>query len=241
MPPLTERLRGRVGREKGIESPLLNVRTEVRDEVRRQMQTLSAEIMAEMRRLLEEKIGEEGITTLKGDPGYTPVKDVDYRDGKDAEPAYTPQPDIDYPSLPFVKSLIKETTAKELRGKKGKDGSPDTPDRVVEKVNKSKKKIKPEQIEGLIDNYQAISRKKGGGGGGMGEPQHEQKSVNSSTTTFTTTHPIAAKGRAAWFYYQGQNLLWGTHYTVSASDRKTITLTFTPSDDTFIDCTYIRG
>jgi len=131
-------------------------------------------------------------------------------------------------------------------GKDGKDGSPDTPDQVVEKVNKADKKILLTAIDGLVKELDVIKRtvrERGGGGssggGGMGQPQHETKSVSSASTTVTTTTPISAGGRALWVYYQGQFLVYGTHYTVGA-DKKTLTLLFTPQDSTSIDITYIR-
>ncbi len=144
--------------------------------------------------------------------GRTPVKGVDYFDGKN--------------------------------GINGKDGSPDTPDQVVEKVNKAKKKITQSSIEGLDKTFAVINRsirEKGGGsgGGGMGNVQHESKSLTSASTSVTTNYKIAGNGYAIWAYYQGQLVVRGNHYTV-ASDLKTLNLTFTPQDGTFIDLVYIR-
>lgn len=122
-------------------------------------------------------------------------------------------------------------------GPKGTDGSPDTPTQVVEKVNKVGG-VKMSAIEGLSETIKAV-KKAGGGksGGGMGNVQHETKPVSSGTTNVSTTYPVAADGRAAWLYYQGQFLVYGTHYTIAGS---TITLTFDKVDGTFIDITYIR-
>lgn len=74
-------------------------------------------------------------------------------------------------------------------------------------------------------------------GGGMGNAQHETKNVSSATTSVSLSSDVAASGRAIWASYQGQFLVYGTHYTISG---KTMTLLFTPQDDTFIDITYIR-
>lgn len=123
-------------------------------------------------------------------------------------------------------------------GLKGSDGSPDTPEEVVGKVNKVGG-VKMSAIEGLPEAIKAA--KKGGGGksgGGMGNVQHETKPVSSATTSVNTTYPVAAGGRAAWLYYQGQFLVYGTHYTIAGN---TITLDFDKVDGTFLDITYIRG
>jgi len=132
------------------------------------------------------------------------------------------------------------------KGEKGDDGSSDTPDAIVEKVNISRKKIPLQKISGLSELISEMKRairvKKGGGGGGggMGQPQHETFSVSSATTTITTQYPIAANGRAVWGYYQSANIMYGEHYTVGGN-RRTLTLQFTPQDDTKIDLIYIRG
>lgn len=124
-------------------------------------------------------------------------------------------------------------------GEPGKDGSPDTPDDVVEKVNTAGKKVKLSAIEGLSEELRKARRENGGkSGGGMGNPQHETYPVGSSTTTVTLSYPVAANGRAAWVYYQGQWLVYGTHYTISG---KTLSLLLTATDGTYIDLLYIRG
>ena len=122
-------------------------------------------------------------------------------------------------------------------GDKGADGSPDTAEQVVAKVNKAGG-VKMSAIEGLPEAIRS-AKKAGGGksGGGMGNVQHETKAISSGTTTVNTTYPVAAGGRAAWLYYQGQFLVYGTHYTIAGS---TITLTFDKVDGTYLDITYIR-
>ena len=94
-------------------------------------------------------------------------------------------------------------------------------------------------IDGLEDELKKA--KKGGGGksgGGMGNVYHETKAISSGTTSITTTYPVAANGRACWLFYQGQFLVYGTHYTVSGN---VFTLTFDKIDSTYLDLTYIRG
>lgn len=123
------------------------------------------------------------------------------------------------------------------QGPKGNDGSPDTAEQVVAKVNKAGG-VKMSAIEGLPETIKAVKKASGGkSGGGMGNIQHETKPISAATTTVNTTYPVAAGGRAAWLYYQGQFLVYGTHYTIAG---KTITLTFDKVDGTFLDITYIR-
>lgn len=45
---------------------------------------------------LESLKGEPGSPGEKGDPGYTPVKGVDYFDGQDGDDGYTPVKGVDY-------------------------------------------------------------------------------------------------------------------------------------------------
>lgn len=124
-------------------------------------------------------------------------------------------------------------------GENGKDGSPDTPDQVVEKVNTAGKKVKLSAIEGLSEELRKVRRENVGKiGGGMGNPQHETHAVGSGTTAITLSYPVAANGRAIWPHYQGQWLVYGTHYTVSG---RSMSLLFTPTDGTYIDVLYTRG
>jgi len=53
------------------------------------------------------------------------------------------------------------------------------------------------------------------------------------------TNNVAAGGRAIWAYYQGQFLVYGTHYTVNGN---VLILTIDNLvDNTYLDITYIRG
>ncbi len=171
---------------------------------------------------------------IRGEPGYTPIKGVDYFDGK------TPTKDE-------LTSLIKPMIPAPVKGDKGDDGSPDSPEEIVGKINKSERLIDFKMISGLnewVNKVQQIVREKkgggSGGGGGMGAFQSELKNVSSATTTISTTYAIAGNGQVLWLSYNGQALHRGTDYTVG-SDRKTITLLFTPTDSTVIQVDYIRG
>ena len=50
----------------------------MKDMVREEVEHFKGEIMEELRRIMNDKIGEEGITTLKGERGYTPQREIDY-------------------------------------------------------------------------------------------------------------------------------------------------------------------
>lgn len=123
------------------------------------------------------------------------------------------------------------------KGEKGADGSPDTPEQVAEKVNKAGG-VKISAITGLSDELRKAKRDTGGGkGGGMGNTQHETYPLSASSTSITLNYSPANDGRAIWFHYQGQYMVYGTHYTVSG---RTVTLLFTPTDGTYADILYIR-
>lgn len=126
-------------------------------------------------------------------------------------------------------------------GKDGEDGSPDTAEQVVAKLNSMPGKVNLNVIAGLSQRLEHLAktiRDAGGkGGGGQGNVQHETKAVNSGTTSVTTSYNVGGGGYAIWAYYQGQLVMRGTHYTVSG---KTVTLLFTPQDNTYIDIIYIR-
>lgn len=124
-----------------------------------------------------------------------------------------------------------------IQGNKGADGSPDTAEQVVNKVNKAGG-VKMTAIDGLTETIKAVKKAGGGKGGGMGNVQHETKAVGSGTTSVSLTYNVSAQGRAIWVYYQGQFLVYGTHYTVSGG---TVALLFTPVDSTYLDITYIRA
>lgn len=175
------------------------------------------------------------ITGIKGDDGHTPTK---------AELVALIKPLIPKPKegktpsdaklLSLIKPLIPEATP-------GAPGSPDTPEQVAAKIRKAGLSIK--DISGLSEALRNIasSYRKGGskGGGGMGAVQHETVAVSSATTSISTSYKIAGNGYALWAHYQGQLIMRGAHYTVSA-DQKTIPLLFTPQDGTSIDLIYHR-
>ena len=143
---------------------------------------------------------------------------------------------------------LKEETVNEIqrifsdverfKGEKGDPGIPgekgDTGDSV--KLEDILEEIKPE-LTRIREEIKKVASQKPQGGGGMGNLQHESKSVSSGTTSVNTTYTVAGGGYAIWAYYQGQLIMRGVHYTVSG---KTITLLFTPEDNTTIDVIYHR-
>lgn len=219
------------------------------NEIQSKFDNFTKEVMADVSKWTKElqKRAENYIETrrieIKGDDGYTPVKGIDYEDGKDG---YTPKKGVDYfdgkpGEMPKVDyDGIYRTILTRIGDIK------DKAEEIVSKINNSKEKILISSIKGLQEELEGIKRAireggkgKGQSGGGMGNTQHESKAISSATTSVVTSYPISANGFALWAYYQGQMIARGVGYTVS-TDRKTINLLFTPIDNTYIDLIYIR-
>lgn len=120
----------------------------------------------------------------------------------------------------------------------------DSGEKIAEKLNATTESVDMSVIKGLRDVVEKIkrevSKKTSGGGGGMGNIQHETKNTSSATTTVTTNYPISNGGYGIiGAYYQSAFIVRGEHYTVGG-DRKTLTLLFTPEDNTKIDLVYVR-
>lgn len=220
MPPLKERLKG----------------TFPRSEVIRLWENFKPELVQEMRRLIEEMSGENGVLTLKGDRGHSPKKGVDYftpkevaqlkkelkgKPGRPGLDGYNPNPkeiaEVVLNQLPKVKEF--------------------TGDVLVEKINTAGKKIKLEQVENLKEAIQSVSRRKGGGGGGSGNWITDNSTGDGSTTAFTLTSNVASGGTAIMVLLNGQVQERTTHYTVSG---KTVTFTTAPENNMAIHFWYIR-
>lgn len=112
--------------------------------------------------------GEPGYTPIKGidyDDGYTPIKDVDYFDGSDG---YSPIPGVDFevPDEKKIYNSLLEQIPEPIqgeRGKAGKDGSPDSPEQIIDKVNTLEGVLEPKVLKGYFsidDVVQTIKKNK---------------------------------------------------------------------------------
>lgn len=229
-------------------------RKQIRETVIQEVQKFKDEMMVEMKEMMKEVLGQEGFNALKGDRGFTPTKGVDYftsEELKVIKEEIRPQKGKDYfdglsgrdglhgknPSFVELRKMVmgefKNLKFPEFKA----EAFAIAIVKALEKLT-GHDKLDYNSLKNIpgVPAYNKKSRRFGGGGG-MGDVQHETKSVSSSTTTVTTTFDIAAGGAAIWAYYQGQFIVRGTHYTVSG---KTLTLTFTPADNSSIDIVYIR-
>ncbi len=132
---------------------------------------------------------------------------------------------------PIITELIKEKAVTDM------------PDIMAKKLNTLFEKVDFTVIRGLTDWMNKVTKSSRmssvptKAGGGMGNWVHQQFSVSSATTTVTLNYGVAANSNAILVRYQGQLLAHGIQYTISG---KTITLLFTPEDDTYVDVTYVR-
>ena len=158
------------------------------------------------------------IENLRGPAGKTPVKGIDYFDGKDLDPQTV---------VPLVLAKITK----------------EEPDTLVEKINKADKKVKLNSIEGLQEEIAALKRtvreRNVGGSGGSGNwiPEVPTGSVNGSNTTFTLTSRVSSSGKASFVLINGQVQRYTTHYTIS---DKTLTFTTAPETGDSIFIIYQR-
>ena len=176
--------------------------------------------------------GEEGEPGKDGADGKDGKDGVDGKDGKDGEKGENGANGKD------------GVNGKDgADGKDGKDGSPYTAQDIATKLNTLENAIGMNVITGLNEMFANMQRafnqreRGGGGGGGMGNAVTQTTALTSGTTTVTLASNVASNGKAIWFNYQGQQQAYGTHFTVSG---KTITLLFTPDDNTYADIIYIR-
>ncbi len=106
--------------------------------------------------------------------------------------------------------------------------------KVRKMIEKADIKLSIDNIKGLREELRTLSSQigLGGGGGGMGTIKYFKFSGDGSTTEFTLPDSPTQEGAATFAFYQGQRLHNDEHFTVSG---KTISLTFTPDEDTFVD------
>lgn len=187
--------------------------------------------------------GQPGDPGKKGDDGYTPIKGKDYNDGKDYVLTEDDKKEIanqiKVPVIEKVVEIVKEpVVTQQITNEIKEVARYETPKQIAGKLNTLEEEVEMKVIKGLknwMNNVKTHVVK----GGGIGNFQHETKAVSSGTTSVTTSYRISGGGYAIWAFYQSANIVRGTHYTVG-SDFKTLTLTFTPQDNTFIDIIYVR-
>jgi hypothetical protein len=211
---------------------------EVLNQIKGMKDSLDKQMLDELNAFI---VKESHRLELKGDPGYTPIKDVDYFDG------YTPQKNKDYfdgkPGADAVVDYEKivGTVIKYIGDQK------DTPDDIVRKIGLSKLKISIDSISKLTEEIalikKVVSTKSNATvkSGGMGDWIHQQFSVNSTSTYITLSSRVAANGTAHLFRYQGQVLAMNVDYSVNG---KVVTflspLTDILVDGTTFDATFVR-
>ena len=200
----------------------------------------------------------EGKT--KGEVGKTPIKGVDYFDGKkgdqgkqgdapvkgvdyfDGEKGETPVKGVDYfdGDSPSVAEVAENLLANKsfLKKTKGEEGSPDTEKQIANKLNKTEQSVAIKVIKGLpeaLKNLRTLARKKGGGGksgGGMGTIKFFKFTGDGATTEFTLPDLPTQEGAAVFAFTQSGRLHNDEHFTVSGM---TLTTTYTPLDGEIID------
>jgi len=202
-----------------------------------------AKILLETPEFIQLTKGEKG-DTIKGDT-YVLTEEDKQKIASATAPVAASL--VEIPQVVHTKTVVEKPIVTQIIKEKAVT---DKPIEIASKLNTLTEKVEKNVIIGLTDEIKKIwaeireSRriKKGGGsgGGGMGNIQHEEFSTSSATTTVTTAYKVAGNGTALWVYYNGQFLMKGTHYTVSAAS-KTITFLFTLQDSTKISVTYIRG
>lgn len=238
---LQERLKKNSTRTRESAPAVLGMRKEILNVAREEVAKLKGEIMQELRRILEEKIGEEGITTIKGARGAMPKVGVDFLTPKEVRALKK-----ELKGIPGVRGKpgFGEPGRK---GDRGDDGSPDDAMGIANKLNTLTETLEQGIIKGLNNKFRSMNRSiaelkgkikaKGGGGGGMSNTQHETFSGDGSTTSFTLGFNVAVAGNAIIVRYQGQTLDLGSHYTISG---RTLATTFTPANNTTLSVTYWR-
>ena len=191
---LLERLQERQAQKDTTESPFFGMREKIFNVVRQEVNRMKTEIMQELRAILEEKIGEDGIATLQGERGFTPQKGVDY---------------LDPVEMVQIKKELKGIPGKRGRdGRNGidgttriitKDGSPDTAEQIADKINTLEERVEQKSIKGLLSQLKTLRRnimeKSGlGGGGGDSVRYYDLTSLtDGSTKTFTVPRHITGK------------------------------------------------
>lgn len=191
----------------------------------------------------------------KGDKGDKGDKGIDGQHGLNAKEV----------NISGIVSEIVDIVSKRIRQPEdGKDALIDIPlivsetlkripeqkvvsvDDVVSKLNSSNR-LELRAIKGFAEILKNLKRSVketrrlggGGGGGGMGNFVNQQFDGDGATTQFTLSNEVANGGNAVIACrYEGQIQYLGDQFTISG---KTLTMTFTPENNTKIEITYIRS
>ena len=236
---LTERLQAIQSQSNFANSNLFGIREKIFNVVREEVNKMKTEIMQEMRAILEEKIGEDGVTTLEGRPGFSPIKGVDYLD-----PQEMAQLKKELKGMPGRKGRDGRTGVDGITRIITKDGSPDTPEQIVDKINTLEERIEQKTIKGLLSQLKTLRRnmaeKAGGGGGDSIRFEDLTSSTNGSLKVFTV--PAHITGKTAVFSTQSPHVFRPTiDFTET---RTTITLTDAvgaPQTGQSLIVFYVRG
>jgi len=109
--------------------------------------------MAEFKKAVKQKL--DSMPQLKGDPGKTPKKGVDYFDGKPGENGKTPVADKDYPSTKSVERMVL-AAAKALYGKLKEEGL--TKKQLLAAVDDGLKNIEGKAVARALEKLRGIDR-----------------------------------------------------------------------------------
>ena len=220
---LKERLQESIRREAVTEmSAFSGFRDRNKQMIKEEIGMFKTEILNELKRIMEEKIGEDGITTIKGDRGYTPQKGVDfftsqeieqikkelrpikgkdYNDGRPGKNGYIPK-------LPNIERIIEE--------KLSRIKFPET--NIEELVKKINDKLDYHRLK----NLPFIPKERLGGGGGGVNIATPAGTVDGSNAVFTTVN-----GQPKYILVDGVAKFETTHYTYSGSVLGSGTITIT--------------
>lgn len=218
---LKETLRQRLGVGK-VEKNGVVFRQQIKKSVRSEVSLYKQELNQELRRILADVLGKDGLTTIKGDRGYTPKKGVDYltdAEIKELLGKVTPKKGVDYFDGKTPKIKIPKKGVDYFDGQPGKDVNIDE---VIQKI-KDGKLLGIADIRGLAEALAEIRNRAarfGGGGGGGGEGSWKVKTlsgtINGSNTSFTFAGEAPAENsHHVMLNYQEQNPL--VDYTISGT------------------------
>ena len=161
---------------------------------------------------------------LPGKDGHTPVKGVDYidgRPGKDGKPGRDGRPGKDANGSEIVKSIMSAV-------RKMHEG-------MVEKVTTAAIAAVKAYVEEAIKAMRTEVRSASSRivmGGGMGTIKYFKFACDGSDTSFELPDIPTQDGAAVFPRYEGQALYPGDHFTVSG---RTLTTTFVGAGGTYID------